>query len=45
MLERRLNNLYTLVENGDADEFVLARINKLKADIRAVTEKYLSCRT
>lgn len=39
MLERRLNNLYTLVENGDADEFVLARINKLKADIRAVTEK------
>ena len=39
MLERKLNNLYTLVEDGAADEFVIGRINKIKADLNAVKEK------
>ena len=39
MTERKLNNLYELVENGDADEFIIGRINKLKKEITDIKEK------
>jgi hypothetical protein len=41
MAERKLNNLYKLVENGDADEFIIDRINKLKKEIKEIKEKII----
>ena len=37
--ERKLNNLYELVENGEADEFIIGRINKLKTEIKIIQNK------
>ena len=37
--EKRLANLYRMVENGVADEFDLARMGELKKQIRAIAEK------
>ncbi len=40
--ERKLNNLYELVENGEADEFIIGRINKLKSEINLLQDKIKS---
>lgn len=37
--ERKLNNLYELVENDEADEFIIGRINKLKTEIKIIQNK------
>ena len=37
--EKRLDNLYRMVENGEADEFDLQRMGEIKKQIRALNEK------
>ena len=37
--EKKLNNLYKIIEDGDADEFDIKRIKDAKAELRAINEK------
>ena len=39
MAERKLDNLYKLFENGAADEYDIARLQKIKAELKDVTQK------
>ena len=36
--ERKLNNLYGLIENGESDEFIIGRIAKLKKEISDIKD-------
>ena len=40
-LETKLNNLYSLVEDGDADEYDIERIKKVKQELAIVKNKIL----
>ncbi len=39
MAERRLNNIYTIIENGTADAFDLERLKSTKAEITELSKK------
>lgn len=39
MAERKLDNLYKLFENGATDEYDIARLQKIKAELKDVTQK------
>lgn len=43
-LEKRLNNLYAILEAGSADEFDLSRLADLKNQIRTINQKILAQR-
>ena len=37
--EKKLNNLYKIIEDGDADDFDIKRIKDAKAELKAINEK------
>lgn len=38
--ERKLNNLYQVIEDGDADEFDMQRLKKLRKNCVTLTTKF-----